>query len=162
MGGASVRTSTKRRKVNGGFDGVEKRTQKAQRGPRRVKVGLPKGTGNYPDGTPIIKVGVIHEFGSEDGKIPERSFLRATFRKNLDEYRKLGAELKARIDRDDLTMREALELLGTRIASDVREEIVSLSSPPNTAETIRRKGSSNPLIDTGHLRQQITHQVIDD
>lgn len=34
--------------------------------------------------------------------------------------------------------------------------------PPNSPETIRRKGSENPLIDTGSLRKAITYVVKED
>ncbi len=84
-------------------------------------------------------------------------------RGSLAAFRSRGlSRIQARVNRDEMTMREALEILGTKAASDVQEMIVEVSAPPNTAETIRGKGSSNPLIDTGHLRQQITHQVIDE
>ena len=34
------------------------------------------------------------------------------------------------------------------------------SFTPNKPATIKRKGSSRPLIDTGHLRQSITSKVV--
>ena len=162
MSKARARVTTRNRKVNGGVDGIAKRREEARHGPTRVKVGLPAGSTPYPDGTSVIEVGATHEFGDADGTIPERSFLRSALRSKATDHNKLVASLQARVNQRDLTMREALEILGTKVASDVKEQIVEVSSPPNSAETIRRKGSSNPLIDTGHLRQSITHEVIDE
>lgn len=143
------------------MEDFQKRLDAAKRaGGYRVKVGLPSGTGSYPDGTSIIKVGVIHEFGSEDGKIPERSFLRSAMRENAKEHNKLAAKLAKAVSNGDQSPDDALELLGTKAAANVRESIVSLTSPANTAATIRAKGSSNPLVDTGLLAQSITHQVM--
>ena len=38
--------------------------------------------------------------------------------------------------------------------------LTDLKTPPLAESTIRRKGSSNPLIDTGQLRSSITWQVV--
>lgn len=158
--GAKATAATRTRKVNGGLEALQKRLAEARKGgARQVKVGLPKGAADYPDGTSVIAVGATHEFGSDDGTIPERSFLRAAFRKHIKEYRKLGKSLGDRVQRGEMTQEEALEILGTRAAADVKEMIAEVSAPPNAESTVRAKGSSNPLIDTGHLRQQITHEV---
>ena len=50
--------------------------------------------------------------------------------------------------------------LGLKAAVDVQEKVLDVKQPPNAPRTIARKGSANPLIDTGHLRQSITHEVI--
>ena len=42
---------------------------------------------------------------------------------------------------------------------DIVESITQLDTPPNTPKTIARKGSSNPLIDTGFLRANVTFKV---
>src|SRR5690606_28546471 len=41
-----------------------------------VLVGVPKGAGNYEDGTKMAVIAAVQEYGSADGRIPERSFLR--------------------------------------------------------------------------------------
>jgi hypothetical protein len=43
---------------------------------KRVLVGVPEGAGAYEDGTQIAVIAAVNEFGSADGSIPERSFLR--------------------------------------------------------------------------------------
>lgn len=52
-----------------------------------------------------------------------------------------------------------LNKLGIVAQGDIQSEITSLRSPPNSAVTIARKGSSNPLIDTGAMRQAVTWVV---
>lgn len=126
----------------------------------KVKVGLPKGTGSYPDGTPVILVGIVHEFGTADGTIPERSFLRSAMTKHIREHRKLGRDLARTVTLGTRKPEIALGLLGARAAANVKQMIVILSQPPNTAATIARKGSSNPLVDTGLLGQSITWEVL--
>ena len=50
--------------------------------------------------------------------------------------------------------------LGLRIQRDVQRTIRNLSDPPNSPITIHNKKSSNPLIDTGRLRQSVTYKVV--
>lgn len=141
--------------AGGGIAALRKRTTA---GPRRVKIGLPKGANPYPDGTSVILVGIWNEFGTRAN--PERSFLRAAMREHRQKYRRIVKRLLARVTSGTLSAQAALELLGTEAAADVRTMVVAVSEPPNAPETIARKGSSNPLIDTGHMRQSITHQVV--
>jgi len=122
-----------------------------------VKVGVPAGGANpYPDGTDVIDVAVANEFGTET--IPERSFLRSAIRENKGAYKKLNRKHLKKIRK--MTAEKALELLGTEAAGHVADKVNDVSTPPNAPSTRDRKGSENPLVDTGHLKQSITHEVI--
>jgi len=95
--------------------------------------------------------------------IPERSFIRGT----VDVHaKKIAAVAKkaARLillgsKKGDMTKREALEMLGIYVQGLIRSRISAGISPPLKAATIRRKGSSKPLIDTGQLRASIDFAV---
>ena len=52
-----------------------------------------------------------------------------------------------------------LEQLGAMAVGEVQKYVTELDTPPNAPSTIRQKGSSNPLINTGALRQSITYEV---
>lgn len=135
--------------------------KKIAKSPTSVLVGLPSGSNAYPDGTSVILVGATHEFGSESNNIPERSFLRSTVHNNRRKYKALIKKLAIKIVNGSMNAKVALNLLGTQVASDVRDTITDIKIPPNKAGTIASKGSSNPLIDTGHLRQSITYEIKD-
>ena len=158
----SARASVKQRgsSRDGGLEKFAKDLARARRGQGAVAIGLPKGSGSYPDGTPVIKVGVIHEFGSEDGVIPERSWLRSAMDVNRKKHRALIRKLSKSVMSGELTAKNALELLGTQAQSDIQQRIVDVNEPPNAPSTIAAKGSSNPLVDTGLLRQSVTYYVI--
>lgn len=128
-------------------------------GEKDVQVGLPKGSNAYPDGTSVIMVGAVHEFGSELRNIPERSYLRSTIIGNRREYLKFIRGLAKKLISLDMTEEKALRLLGEKVKSDVQRKIVSLDDPPLARP--REDGSDNPLNDTGHLKQSITYQVGD-
>jgi hypothetical protein len=128
-----------------------------------VYVGIRSNAGNEPDGAPIVQIGAVHEFGSADGHIPERSYLRSTVDQQRQKYadaivRILEAATKAPDGR--AALRLGLTRLGYVAAGDVQRTIVELHEPPNAPETIRKKyGQDNPLIDTGHLVQSIDSEV---
>ena len=105
------------------------------------------------------EVAVINEFGAPAQNIPERSFIRSTFDEKSEEWTKLSEKLIERIATGDMTVERALGIVGERVKSDIVNKIITLNTPPNKPQTIKRKGSSNPLIDTGQLKNSITYQV---
>ena len=56
---------------------------------------------------------------------------------------------------------DVLETAGSVGADLVKEAITDGEWQPNAPETVRRKGSDKPLIDTGAMRQAATWQVRD-
>lgn len=59
-----------------------------------------------------------------------------------------------------ITPKLGLTQLGLRHVGLMKQRISDGLSPPNTPETIRRKRSSTPLIQTGQLRNSIASQVV--
>lgn len=151
---------TTARKVAGGLEGLIARRRRARAEGLLVKVGLPRGSGTHgPSGLPVVELGAIHEFGSGDGRIPERSFLRGTMDAKEREHNALIRKLGHAVDTGKQSPRVALEQLGMAAAANIQERIADGIPPANAPATVKRKGSSTPLIDTGALRQAITHQV---
>jgi hypothetical protein len=128
------------------------------RGAHGVKVGLPNGSNDYPDGTSVIDVGLWNEFGTKH--IPERSFLRSGIRQNLDAYRSMNKRHLRLIQFKKMKAAQALGRLGILASGHIVGRIDDVRTPPNSEQTIAQKGSSNPLVDTGHLKQSITHEVL--
>jgi len=104
-----------------------------------------------------VQLAAIHEFGLG---VPERSFVRATVDRQLAAYRVLLRRLGNAMFRRRITPRAVLEALGLKAQADMVETIDnSIGLVPNAPATIREKGSSRPLIDTGALKQSITYRV---
>jgi len=91
--------------------------------------------------------------------IPERSFLRATFDQKTDNIAKTAKKLQNQVIAGKLDTKKALETLGLYIKGLIQRRISSGIPPPLKPATIKRKGSSKPLIDTGQLRASIDHKV---
>ncbi len=66
---------------------------------RSVLVGVPAGTGSYEDGAPIAVIAAVQEFGSADGVVPERSFLRVPLRQNVEDFRAIWRALIPKVVR---------------------------------------------------------------
>ena len=128
---------------------------------RSVLVGVPAGTGSYEDGAPIAVIAAVQEFGSADGVVPERSFLRVPLRQNVEDFRAIWRALIPKVVRGELTMHQMMSQIGAKAAGVSQEAIESGIDPANAPSTVARKGSSKPLIDSGALRQSITYIVED-
>lgn len=50
---------------------------------------------------------------------------------------------------------QALSRAGIMFKNAIQREITNLKEPPNAQSTILKKGSSNPLIDTGLMRSKV-------
>lgn len=124
-----------------------------------VKVGIPAGSGDH-DGTPLVVIGAVHEFGS--GHIPERSFLRVPLRANQDLWSQILRNGLPAVLRNEITSLQLMDQLGSRAAAASQEAISRGINPPNAPSTIQRKGSSTPLVDTGRLLQSITWEVVEE
>ena len=130
------------------------------------------------DGAPMLVIAAANEFGAKIPKrqarfgdlddenprgwviIPERSYLRAWFDENVDALQATMEHLIGQVVEGKISGRAALETIGGYVATHVQAYMVDLKTPPNAPSTIRRKGSSNPLIDTGQLKDSITWKVV--
>lgn len=103
----------------------------------------------------VADVAVFNEYGT--GRIPARPFMRETI-EQTDNWAAESVKVhNAVIDGKDPY--EVAELLGQKAASDVQDAIYDGDFVPNSPATIKKKGSSKPLIDTSQLVGSITYVV---
>ena len=103
----------------------------------------------------FIIIGAANEFGTRNGHIPERSFIRAGVDENESNINAWADRLHNQIIDGRLTKAVALAKMGEVIQRHIQRKITTLRHPINADSTIAKKGSSNPLIDTGRLRASI-------
>lgn len=131
-----------------------------------VKIGILKNRfGDQKSGDETIiatlgEVAISNEFGSPERGIPERSYIRSTFDENKEKWLGLMSRQIDKLIEGKTTEEKILATMGEHIKSEIQRKIVDLRTPPNSPETIAKKGSSNPLIDTGQLRQSIDYEVV--
>ncbi len=105
----------------------------------------------------VAEVGSFHEFGTRS--IPQRSFIRAWFDERQPELNELVRSQLRLAFGGRVTAEQAGERIALKAEASVKRRIRDRIAPPLAAETIRRKGSSVPLIDTGQLRAAIRGKV---
>lgn len=91
--------------------------------------------------------------------IPERSFLRAGFDEHAETVLKEYDELTGDVLNGKIPASVLLEGLGQELATKIKTYARNLSEPPNSAMTVQRKGSSNPLVKTGGMIESINYEV---
>lgn len=107
--------------------------------------------GKYPNGLNIAQNAKLQEFGTYN--IPPRPFFRNALRQNEKRW---IAFYKNGLKQRDLNI---VGKVGVMASSDIKMSITKTLTPPNAKATIKKKGSSHPLIDTGLLRAAIDYKV---
>ena len=105
----------------------------------------------------VLDVANYMEFGT--ATIPARSFVRAWFDENQARAQQMLAALMRSVVKGTRSREQILELLGQKFVAEIQARISKGIPPPLLPATIRRKGSSTPLIDTGQLRSSVTYRV---
>lgn len=141
------------RTLNKDLDGVVVKVgvQAKDKAVRRGKGGSIRNTDQ-----PLAVIAAVHEFGL--GGMPQRSFLRSAYDENLPVIDKMIQRV-ANGAVFGLGTNAALNQLGNVVQGMVQRKIVDGPFVPNSPATIKRKKSSKPLIDTGHLRQSIRYVI---
>ena len=111
-------------------------------GPAGVKVGLPKGSNDYPiTGESVINVGFWQEFGTR--RMAPHPWMRPTIRENRARYAKL---LKQGLKALQQKKASSDRILG-RLGSTAKNHLVA-------------KIDKLPLVDTGHLKQSQAWEIV--
>lgn len=126
-----------------------------------VKVGVLADNANATGDFDMVALAATHEFGSPAAGVPERSFIRSTFRGPPEWLKAITPKLAKAALEGRLEVGQALNLLGSVAASKVRATITEGDGvpPPNAPSTIAKKGSDRPLVDTGRMLNAVTWKV---
>lgn len=112
----------------------------------------------------IGEIAVVHEFGSKDGRIPERSFLRVPYMANFREMLSFIRELHKLVMSNRMKPEMALGRIGLKFENIVRDRIRSNIPPRLKPETIERKTRAGregnvALVNVGQLLKTIGSAV---
>jgi hypothetical protein len=126
---------------------------------RVVNVGFPASAQHTSeDGQQFqtAQIAAVHEFGSPENGIPERSFMRSAIAENRQSYVALNRQNLLQILHGKMKFQQALGQLGAMAQGNVQQKIVTGPFQALKQSTIDRKGSSKPLVDSGQMRQSVT------
>lgn len=97
------------------------------------------------------ELAAIHEYGIG---VPMRSFIRSWARG--PDPKPLLRRVAVALANGRIGKAQAQRLMGEILQASCQKNVSDGIPPPNAASTVKRKGSSKPLIDTGQLRGSIT------
>lgn len=151
---SAVTTQTKPNAFKNLLDAAKGLTKKG------VVAGFPRGYLNTPHyqngsnaGPSIIDVAIWNNYGTNN--IPRRDFMTPASKK----WRKFFSESLDAVRRDMLDNKidpdKFLKAMGERGQAIIQNEIIELDTPPNAKSTIKAKGSSNPLVDTKDMANNV-------
>lgn len=139
-----------------GLNRIKKEYEKLAQKPH-AKVGVLADAGTYQDGTSIAMVSAWNEFGTS--KIPARPHIRGGIIQSRANIKRIKKQVILGIHKGAFDTRRGLDIIGQAGQDAVRRRINTITSPANSEYTIKMKGSSKPLIDTGQLLGSINYEV---
>jgi hypothetical protein len=124
---------------------------------RSVKIGI-MGTAEV-EGTAVIDYAIYNEFGTRF--IPARPFMATTADRFRDETVKVASVMIGNVLDGKYNVDRMLARLGAWYQSKVQITIRNAKewAVPNLPATIKAKGSSSPLIDTGRMLASVRYEV---
>ena len=84
--------------------------------------------------------------------------MKQSFENHQKELRAAGEQMNANLAHG-MSAQQALNRYGVIVKGLIQQEIVDGGFAPNAPSTIRSKGSEQPLIDTGHMRQSVNYVI---
>ena len=145
---------------------LRKLREQFEREEMQILVGVPEGAGSYTSEggqqLTIATIAAINEFGTADGHIPARPFLSTAIEEGAPKFVRVVELGLPKVLAGDQPMSWLMHRVGNIAKSEVQQKITDIRTPPNAKSTIAKKKSSNPLIDTGALRNSIDYLIIDD
>lgn len=109
----------------------------------------------------VIAYASYNHFGVP-GRIPARPFISVTIDQNKQKIFQIKEKLGAKLLAGQIDIQKALGLLGALVQGMIKKTIsgpLFKETVPNDPGTIKQKGSSQPLIDTGTMRNSTTWQI---
>lgn len=121
-----------------------------------IHVGFQSGEAPYEDGADLAEIAAYNEYGTSD--MPARPFMQQSWENHEAELKQVCQQANNIIAKGG-SAEEACKVIGVAGVGFIQQEIVEGQFEPNAASTIAKKGSAQPLIDTGHMRQSVKYVV---
>lgn len=123
---------------------------------KEVRVGFQAGKATEEDGTDICDIAAWNELGTVH--IPARPFLRQSVDDNVSKINSFLQSKKKDLVRG-VSAEQVLKEIGIFQKDLIQEKITEGNFTLNAESTVKKKGSSKPLIDTGRMRQSVNYEI---
>jgi hypothetical protein len=107
------------------------------------------------------QIAYINEHGSPAKNIPARPFLGPGITEAMPELRAVAGQVVRQVltSLDPAVAAKGMEIIATGLEAAVKKKILTGHFAPLKPATIRRKGHSKPLIDTGQMYDSVEGRV---
>ena len=158
--------------IDRGYNRLKRLFETYQRRNSYAKVGLlGSETADNAGDLTQAEIGAVHEFGTEDGRIPRRPWISAAFDLKKDELLQTAQKLILMLMDGKITMEKALGILGLKLSTEIKKYVTTGDPiPPPNAPSVQkakeaktRSGAAHgvrTLIDTGRMVASVTWAVI--
>ena len=164
-----AKSKIKTKEIDHGYKAILKELKKLEYGPM-VKIGFPresnKTNAQHEDSfVSVLDIAIVHEFGTSDGTIPERSFVRSAYDINRKKYEKLTKKEINKIYTGKSTVEKSLDILGQVILNDIKTFLTDNKvDPKTTLATLKarkgKRGGDKTLIDTAQMLNSLTYKRV--
>lgn len=110
----------------------------------------------YPDGRTVAQVAEDNEYGDPAKNRPPRPFMRQWRDEYQDTWPKLVSQ---RLKANGYRVAEAMDEAGAVMVEQLKDKIRAFSTPALSPNTIRKKGSDKPLIETSVMLNNASYLV---
>lgn len=125
----------------------------------RVDVGFFPDSKSSDGKTFLAEQALYNEFGAPRANIKERSFMRSTVDENDYEYKRDLEDISGDIMAGKISIVGGLSKFGQWVRDDIVKKIIAIRTPENLPSTEKKKGFNNPLIETGHMKDNVRYRV---
>jgi hypothetical protein len=126
-----------------------------------ISVGIPKEESSQKDGKTLYLADIANKnnFGSYSQNIPARPFGTTTIPRYKPQIQKIIQIQINDILEKGKDVKKGFDAIGVVCAGFMKKNLTDGEWTPNAQSTIDLKGSDQPLIDKGQMRQSITWRV---
>ena len=143
---------------NGGLKGFLERFREI--GKPKVYIGVPASkNGMHEGGINMATLLALHVLGAPSRGIPQRDPLRPPLIANAQRYSDLLALGLKNALANGTDPKLVYEKIGIVATNDVKDYFITGNFKALSEKTIKAKGSSKPLIDSGEMRNSISYEV---
>lgn len=148
-----------RKEYNGGLKGFLERFREI--GKPKVYIGVPASKNSIHKDSKINMATLLalHVLGAPSRGIPQRDPLRPPLVANAQRYTDLLALGLKNALANGTDPKLVYEKIGIVATNDVKDYFITGNFKALSEKTIKAKGSSKPLLDTGELRNSISYEV---